>query len=117
MNWKLTSVTFELGKVIITGFRDNDDTLLSSTITKVTQNNPLNPNDVYDEGHLIVTVSDGIYIIDVGIIKNPEQVNNMKNMPYINADNSGLTLKNGDYYWGLPLGVYACWKGMINTDL
>jgi hypothetical protein len=69
----------------------------------------------YNEGIALSYINDNlVYIIDVTIDNNREEVEIMKKNEYVSTKQ---LIYNGVPYMGLPFSVFAHWKGLIDTDI
>ena len=118
-NWYISTIDWSREGVneilIITGFRFEGNITLYTTITKTDIVTAFSKQQVYHEGVSLSFVSPSeVYIIDIVTAIDVNEVNRMKTKPFVSVENSKF---NDIIYMGLPLQIFATWKGLINTDL
>jgi len=122
MAWEISNIqTNYRSRWFIEGFH-NDGRKLYTTIqrttyqdAKVNKKKYLGNYPDYNEGVALSYINEyEVYIIDITMEDNREEVEKMKKNEYVSAKQ---LIFNGIPYMGLPLSVFAHWKGLIDTDI
>ena len=117
MTWNISSIvwTDNGNRLTIKGFRNNTPVTMVTTIVKTNIFAALANQTRYHEGtSLSVITPDEVYVIDILIDSDPDEVEKMRNNSYVSSEE---LIFNGSPYMGLPLLVFSQWKGLINTDI
>ena len=112
-NWYISTFDWSCDGVneilTITGFRFEGNITLYTTITKTDIVTAFSKQQEYHEGVSLSFVSPSeVYIIDIVTDIDVNEVNKMKIKPFVSAENSKF---NNIIYMGLPLQIFATWKG------
>jgi len=117
MVWNITTVVWDNNTLIIEGYNSNpnDNRLLKTTIEKTDIFTAFSKQRIFHEGTSLSVINpEEVYIMDILCDKDDNAVKRIINKPYVSAEELFF---NGKPYMGLPLMVFAHWKGLINTDI
>jgi hypothetical protein len=116
MVWNITTVVWNNNTLLIEGYNSNpnDNRLLKTTIEKTDIFTAFNKQRIFHDGtSLSVVKPEEVYVMDILCDKDENAVKRIINKPYVSAEELFF---NNVAYMGLPLMVFAHWKGLINTD-
>lgn len=122
MSWKYGVIKSNLSSTwYIEGFRE-DGRISHTTIERTTLEDArvnkqkyLGNYPDYNEGVALSYINDYlVYIINIEMDNNPDEVEKMKKNNHVSAKQ---LIDNGIPYAGLPLPVFCHWQGLIETDI
>ena len=122
MSWKIVNIQSDYCSTwSFEGFREDGRTLyvtIERTTYKDAEDNKkkyLGNYPDYNEGVALSYINKyEVYIINIEIDNNPDEVEKMKKNNYVFAKK---LIYNGISYMGLPLSVFAHWKGIIELSI
>ena len=122
MKWQISNIEVNgPGNWYIEGFRDDGRTLYTTIKRTTYQDAKVNKKKYlgnfpdYNEGVALSYINEyEVYIIDITMDCNREEVEKMKKNKYVSTKQLFF---NGIPCMGLPLPVFAHWKGLIETDV